>query len=101
MLVLLGLPSRSPEVLRRVLTSTKLRTLPRLLLSTDPWLEDIAIRERRRGNRHPFLAYVVAVGALADRDYVRARDLFAEARRGLPRSRELPGYEALAESLAR
>ncbi|PYQ49682.1 MAG: spermidine synthase [Acidobacteria bacterium] len=102
MLVLLGLPSpRSPEVLRRVLTTTKLRTLPRLLLGTDPWLEDIAIRERTRGNRHPFLAYVVAVGALADRDYGRARDLFAEARRGLPRSRELPGYEALAESLAR
>jgi len=102
MLVLLGLPSpRSPEVLRRVLTTTKLRTLPRLLLGTDPWLEDIAIRERSRGNQHPFLAYVVAVGALADRDYARARDLFAEARRGLPRSRELPGYEALAQSLAR
>ena len=102
MLVLLGMPSpRSPEVLRRVLTTTNLRTLPRLLLGTDPWLEDIAVRERSRGNRHPFLAYVVAVGALADRDYARSRDLFAEARRGLPKSRELPAYEALAQSLAR
>jgi hypothetical protein len=43
----------------------------------------------------------VAVGALADRDYARARELFREARRGLPRSRELPSYEALADSLAR
>ncbi len=102
MLVFLGMPSpRSPQLLRNILTTTQLRTLPRLLLGTDPWLEDIAVRQRARGNRDPFLAYVVAVGALADRDYGRARELFAEARRGLPRSRELPAYEALAASLAR
>jgi hypothetical protein len=101
-LVLLGFPSpRSPELLRAVLTTTQLRTLPRLLLGTDPWLEDIAIRARTRGNREPFLAYIVGVGALSDRDYLRARDLLAEARKGLPRSKELPGYEALAASLAR
>jgi predicted membrane-bound spermidine synthase len=102
MLVFLGMPSpRSPELLRSVLTTTRLRTLPRLLLGTDPWLEDIAVRQRALGNRDPYLAYVVAVGALADRDYARARELFREARRGLPRSRELPSYEALADSLAR
>lgn len=102
MLVFLGMPSpRSPELLRSVLTTTQLRTLPRLLLGTDAWLEEIAVRQRALGNRDPFLAYVVAVGALADRDYVRARELFGEARRGLRRSRELPAYEALADSLAR
>jgi spermidine synthase len=102
MLIPLGMPSpRSPELLHSVLTTTRLRTLPRLLLGTDAWLEDIAIRQRALGNRDPFLAYVVAVGALADRDYVRARELFAEARKGLPKSRELPAYEALADSLAR
>lgn len=102
MLIPLGMPSpRSPELLRSVLTTTRLRTLPRLLLGTDAWLEDIAIRQRALGNRDPFLAYVVAVGALADRDYGRARDLFAEARRGLPKSKELPAYQALADSLAR
>jgi spermidine synthase len=102
MLIPLGMPSpRSPELLRSVLTTTRLRTLPRLLLGTDAWLEDIAIRQRALGNRDPFLAYVVAVGALADRDYGRAHVLFAEARRGLPKSRELPAYEALADALAR
>jgi len=59
------------------------------------------VRARARGNRDPFLAYIAAVGALGDRDYPRARDLFTEARRGLPRSRELPLYQALADSLAR
>ena len=93
-------PPPPPPLLRSVLTSTSLRTLPRLLFGSDAWLEDIALRARARGNGDPSLAYVAAVGALGDRDYARAQALFAEARRGLPGNRELPAYEALAASLA-
>ncbi|HEX9407422.1 MAG TPA: hypothetical protein VF975_08905, partial [Thermoanaerobaculia bacterium] len=102
MFILLSMPSpRSPGLMRVVLTQTQLRTLPRLLMGTDPWLEDIALRARARGNRDPYLAYVAAVGALSDRHYARARDLFAEARGGFPRARELEAYQSLAASLAR
>ena len=102
LLVPLGTPPPPPpELLRALLTTTPLRTLPRLLFNSDAWLEDIALRARARGDRNPSFAYIAAVGALSDRDYRRARDLFAEARRGMPGERELPGYEALAASLAR
>jgi len=102
LLVPLGTPPPPPpDLLRALLTTTPLRTLPRLLFNSDAWLEDIALAARARGDRNPSFAYVAAVGALSDRDYRRARDLFAEARRGMPGERELPGYEALAASLAR
>ena len=102
LLVPLGTPPPPPPaLLRALLTTTPLRTLPRLLFNSDAWLEDIALRARARGDRNPSFAYIAAVGALSDRDYRRARDLFAEARRGMPGERELPGYEALAASLAR
>jgi predicted membrane-bound spermidine synthase len=94
-------PPPPAPVLQSVLTTTNLRTLPRLLFGSDAWLEDIALSARARGDRNPSMAYIAAVGALSDRDYHRARDLFAEARRGMPGERELPAYEALAASLAR
>jgi len=102
------LPPPPPELLRSMLTTTSLRTLPRIMFGSDAWLEDIALRARDRGNRHPSLAYAAAIGALSDRHYRRAAELFAEARRarvgarfGLPPDRELAQYEALASSLAR
>ena len=94
--------TRPPAVplLRSLLTSTSLRTLPRVLFGTDAWLEEIALRARARGDRDPSLAYIAAIGALSDRQYPRAQELFAEARRGLPGERELADYQALAASLA-
>ncbi|HUJ12371.1 MAG TPA: spermidine synthase [Thermoanaerobaculia bacterium] len=98
----LGMKSpRSPELVRALVTQTNLRALPRLVMGSDFWLEDIALRARARGSRDPYLAYIAAVGALSDHDFARARDLFAEARRGLPKASEIPQYEALASSLAR
>ena len=99
MFVLLGMPSpRSPALMQALLTQTQLRTLPRLVMGTDPWIEDIALHARARGDRDPYLAYVAAVAALSDRHYGRARDLFGEARRRFPRLEE---YESLASSLKR
>lgn len=100
--VALGMPSpRSPDLVRLVLTQTNLRTLPRLVMGSDAWLEGIALRARARGDRNPYFAWLAAIGALSDRQYARARDLFDEARRGLPQAREIPQYESLAASLAR
>jgi hypothetical protein len=70
-------------------------------MGSDAWLEGIALRARTRGDRNPYFAWIAAVGALSDRQYGRARDLFDEARRGLPQAREIPQYESLAGSLAR
>ncbi|HLJ74074.1 MAG TPA: spermidine synthase, partial [Thermoanaerobaculia bacterium] len=100
--VALGMPSpRSPDLVRVLLTQTNLRTLPRLVMGSDAWLEGIALRARARGDRNPYFAWLAAIGALSDRQYARARDLFDEARRGLPQAREIPQYESLAASLAR
>ncbi|HMC21028.1 MAG TPA: hypothetical protein VKL19_04225, partial [Thermoanaerobaculia bacterium] len=100
------LPPPPPALLRSILTSTNLRTLPRVMFGSDAWLEDIALRARARGNRHPSLAYTAAIGALSDRDYRHAAALFAEARRakaggrfGLPSDHDLAKYEELASSL--
>ena len=102
LLVALGMPSpRSPELVRALLTQTNLRTLPRLVMGSDAWLEGIALRARARGDRNPYFAWLAGIGALSDRQYARARDLFDEARRGLPQARDIPQYESLAASLAR
>ena len=100
------LPPPPPALLRSIVTSTNLRTLPRVMFGSDAWLEDIALRARARGNRHPSLAYTAAIGALSDRDYRHAAALFAEARRakaggrfGLPSDHDLAKYEELASSL--
>ena len=90
-----------PALIESVLTRTDLRTLPRILFNSDAWLEAIAMRARARGDRNPALAYVLAVGALSDRDYARAASLFAEAERGMPADRELPAYQKLADRLSR
>ena len=71
-----------PEVIFRILTRTDLRTLPRVLLRSNAWLEGIADREIARGGRHPAVTHVAAIGALSDRDFPRARELFAGAARG-------------------
>jgi spermidine synthase len=64
-------PPPSIALLRSVLDTTDSRLLPRLLFGSDPRLEEIA---RARG-----IPAVLAVGALADRRYAEARELFTQA----------------------
>lgn len=101
LMIPLGSSLPPPKLVRAVLTSSDLRTLPRFLFSSDAWLEDLVARARSRGDRDPRLAYVLGVGALSDRDYARASALFAEAARGMPGNRELRDYRMLADTLSR
>ena len=87
------------NVLRGVLTTTDLKTLPRILFGSDAWLEDIARAARSRGDKNPHLAYVLGIGALSDRDYAQAASLLDEALRGMPGNAELKQYADLAKSL--
>jgi predicted membrane-bound spermidine synthase len=77
-------PERRPEhavlpVLHRALTKTSLRTLPLWLLGTDPLELEILERVAARGGGEPGLGYRLAARALAERDFVAARDLLEEA----------------------
>jgi predicted membrane-bound spermidine synthase len=85
-------PMPPPPLLKNLLTTTNVRTLPRLLFESDPWLEDNALARRAEGDADPQLAALAAIGAISDRDYARAAQLFAEAR--------MNEYEQLARSLA-
>jgi predicted membrane-bound spermidine synthase len=85
-------PMPPPPLLKNLLTTTNVRTLPRLLFESDPWLEDNALARRAEGDPDPQLAALAAIGAISDRDYARAAGLFAEAR--------MTQYEQLARSLA-
>jgi len=65
-----------------VLESSSLRTLPLLLLDSEPRLRDIARERWAAGDRHPALSRYLGVAALADRDYRTAARRFAEAEVG-------------------
>jgi len=88
----------SPETIRSLLTTTQLRTFPRLLLRSNPWLEDAARAALAEGHRTGDALRVTGIGALCDRDYVRARTLLHDAVRA--GSREAEPYEMLAAELA-
>jgi hypothetical protein len=88
----------SPETIRSLLTTTQLRTFPRLLLRSNPWLEDAASAALAHGHRTGDALRVVGIGALCDRDYISARELLHEAVRA--GSRDAERYEMLAAELA-
>ena len=87
-----------PEILDSVLTRTNLQTFPRLLLGSNGWLEDSARLARSRGDESAEVLYVLAIGALCDRDERSAQLLFGEAaRKGMAPALQ---YEILAAFLA-
>ncbi len=87
-----------PVVLRAILTQTQLRTLPRLFLGTDMWMETIARDALAGGSTDPQVVYIVGVGELAERRYAEAADLFDRASAmGLPAAARFAG---LASELA-
>lgn len=74
-----GQQARSMDSVREALKDTSLTTFPRLLLGTDPWLENAAREAAARGDRSAEVLHVLAVGALSDRQYASAQRLFDEA----------------------
>jgi spermidine synthase len=62
-----------------VLASTSLRTLPLLLVDSEPRIRAIARIRYAEGDRNPVLSQHLGVAALADRDYARAADDFEDA----------------------
>jgi hypothetical protein len=62
-----------------VLEHTSLRTLPLLLLDSEPRIRDIARTRAAAGDRHPALSHHLGIAALADRDYDAAARHFAVA----------------------
>ncbi|HEY3055642.1 MAG TPA: spermidine synthase [Thermoanaerobaculia bacterium] len=86
------------RTLSAILTRTQLRILPRMILWTDMWVEQIARDAVARGSADPRLLYIVAVGELADRHYPAAARLFEKVvAAGL---REAEPYAKLASQLA-
>jgi spermidine synthase len=62
-----------------VLDTTSLRTLPLLLLDSEPRIRDIARARASAGDRHPALSHHLGIAALAERGYEAAARHFAEA----------------------
>jgi hypothetical protein len=62
-----------------VLEHTSLRTLPLLLLDSEPRIRDIARIRASAGDRHPALSHHLGIAALADRDFEAAARHFGEA----------------------
>ncbi|HSP16433.1 MAG TPA: spermidine synthase [Thermoanaerobaculia bacterium] len=71
-----------PRTLSAILTQTQLRMLPRIIMRTDMWLENIARDAVARGSHDPQLIYIVGAGELAERRYARAAQLFQQAADG-------------------
>jgi spermidine synthase len=65
------------ESLTAVLTRTSLRTLPVLLVPSDPVAQEIATRTYAEGKRGSGVAFEVGVHALSERDYDAAAQYFA------------------------
>ena len=65
----------------RVLDSSRLRTLPLLLLDSDPSYIAIARAAAAHGKRASDLSYQLGAGALAERDYAEAGRRFTESER--------------------
>jgi spermidine synthase len=63
----------------RALEASSLRTLPLLLLDSEPRLAATARMRYAQGDRHPVLAFHLGAAALADRDYAAAARYFEEA----------------------
>jgi spermidine synthase len=57
------------QVLHRVLTSSSLRTLPLLMIGTEPDTQHIAASLYGAGARDPALEFEIGARAMADRDY--------------------------------
>jgi spermidine synthase len=73
------------EDLRRVLTESRQRVLPQLLMETTEGELRLAARAAARGDRDPVIPYLLGLGAMQDRDYPRAERMLAEAeQRGAP-----------------
>ncbi|MCG8589355.1 MAG: spermidine synthase [Proteobacteria bacterium] len=64
--------------LHHSLTQTSLRTLPLWLLDSDAAHQAVARRLEARGVSHPELIYHRAARAMADRDFARAAELYAQ-----------------------
>jgi hypothetical protein len=62
-----------------LLERTRLRTLPLLLLGSEPRMSAIARARYAEGQRHPVLAFHLGAAALAGRDYEGAARFFEEA----------------------
>jgi len=62
-----------------VLAETRLRTLPLLLLDSEPRIRATARSRHLEGGVHPALAFHLGAAALADRDYGAAARFFAAA----------------------
>jgi len=61
------------------LERSRLRTLPLLLMDSEPRIATIARARHAEGERHPGLAYHLGAAALADRDLAAAARFFEEA----------------------
>jgi spermidine synthase len=61
------------------LERSSLRTLPLLLVDSEPRLTAIARTRHAEGERHPVLAFHLGAAALAERDYASAARFFEEA----------------------
>lgn len=90
--------SVDPRVLYAILKGTPMRFVPRILLRSDMWIEQIARRALARGAGDRDLLYVVAVGELSDRHYASAAQLFG--RLADSGAREAVPYAILASALA-
>jgi predicted membrane-bound spermidine synthase len=60
------------------LERSRLRTLPLLLVDSEPRLTAIARARRAEGQRHPVLAFHLGAAALGERDYAAAERFFEE-----------------------
>ncbi len=60
------------------LERSRLRTLPLLLMDSEPRLAVIARARHAEGERHPVLAFHMGAAALAERDYPAAARFFEE-----------------------
>jgi hypothetical protein len=86
--------------LHRVLTSTRLRTVPLLLLGSEPRYHEIARLVQADEEGVPALAYRNGIGALAEREFERAAQLFAAARQGDPSLKRVGLYQVFALACA-
>ena len=75
------LPARRPSLddLRGLLLESSLTTLPLLVAGGEPRLLELSRGAWERGERSPALAAQLALGALAQREYARAAQLFGVA----------------------
>jgi hypothetical protein len=88
------------EDLHLVLTQSRLRTLPVILMKSSPRLQTIASGAAAAGVRAGGVSLHLGIGAMADRDYPAAARHFADARTREPARTNAGLYEALALGLA-